>query len=88
MDDQEIRLSPRKTQHPDVERRVLGHPPQSASVYERSLVIGDGDKVYGTLYITQNSPVSNHVFCAGCMHVKTNLLNDIRDVRSSECEVL
>lgn len=32
LEDQEIRLSPRTTQYPDVERRVSGHPAQSASV--------------------------------------------------------
>lgn len=26
LEDQEMRLSPRKTQYPDVERRVEGHP--------------------------------------------------------------
>ena len=31
-DDQEIKLSPKNTQYPDVERRVSGQPPQSASV--------------------------------------------------------
>ena len=31
--DQEIRLSPKKTQKPDVERLVVGQPAQSASVY-------------------------------------------------------
>jgi len=39
--DQEIKLSPRKTQCPEVDRPVSGHPPQSASVYETRLITED-----------------------------------------------
>ena len=36
LEDQETRASPRKTQKPDVERRVSGQPAQSASVNART----------------------------------------------------
>jgi len=39
--DQEIKLSPRKTQYPEVDRLVSGHPPQLVSVYETRLVTED-----------------------------------------------
>ncbi|GKG06848.1 hypothetical protein Tco_0329817, partial [Tanacetum coccineum] len=41
LEDHEMRLSPRKTQYPEVEHLVEGHPAQSASEYAMSCDVGD-----------------------------------------------
>lgn len=42
LDDHDIKESPRKMQYPDVERRVFGHPAQSASEY--AMMQRDGEE--------------------------------------------
>ena len=50
LDDHEMREDPRKTQKPEVDRRVSGHPAQSASEY--AVIVGVGAARSWTLRVS------------------------------------